>query len=123
MQTKAMMYATLLLLGCVLPAWATPGTLPAPPVQERGTSPQIEQRQKAVIPPVPQRGQMLYENHCTSCHESVVHVRTRKYTKSLPELQARVLHWSVYLKLRWGKEEVEDVVNHLNRRFYKFEPR
>ena len=123
MRTQIMKFAMLLLLGLVSSVWASTRDLPSPPVQQNETVRLTEPRQKPVALPVPARGQMLYENHCMACHESVVHVRTRKYTKSLPELRARVLHWSWYLKLRWGKEEIEDVVNHLNRQFYRFEPR
>jgi len=38
-------------------------------------------------------------------------------------LHARVLNWAAYLKLRWGTQEVEDVVRHLNNQYYKFEAR
>ena len=123
MRTKRIVFAALLSLGFVLPAGASPRTLPVPPVQEMETPPVSEPRQKPVTPPLPPRGQLLYENHCMSCHESVVHIRTRQHTKSLPELQAQVLQWADYLQLRWGKEEVEDVASHLNSQYYKFEPR
>jgi hypothetical protein len=80
-----------------------------------------ESRQKPVMPPLPPRGQLLYENHCMACHESIVHIRLRQQALSLPKLRARVLHWATYLQLRWGKEEIEDVVGYLNRQYYKFE--
>jgi hypothetical protein len=118
-----MVYAALLSLGFVLPALASPRTQPVPPAQEMETSPMKEPRQTPVMPPVPPRGQLLYENHCMSCHESVVHIRTRQHAKSLSELQARVQHWAAYLQLRWSKEDVEVVVTHLNRQYYKFESR
>jgi len=116
-----MISAVLLSLGLVLPVWASSQSEPAglerePPVLN-------VLRQKPVTPPVPQRGQLLYENHCMSCHESVVHIRTTKHTRSLQELRARVLHWAEYLKLHWGREDVEDVVSHLNSQYYKFESR
>ncbi len=82
-----------------------------------------EPGQNPVTPPVPPRGQLLYENHCTSCHESVIRIRTRQNTKSLSELQAQVLRWAEYLKLSWDKEDIKEVITHLNDQYYKFESR
>lgn len=123
MRIKIIVSAALLSLGFVLPAGASPRTLPVSPALEMATPPMNEPRQKPVMPLVSPRGQLLYENHCMSCHESVVHIRTGRHTQSLPELRARVLHWAEYLQLHWGKEEVEDVANHLNSQYYKFESR
>ena len=67
-----------------------------------------------------ERGQLLYENHCMGCHESVVYIRTRRLIKSLPELHEETGRWATYTNLPWGKEELEDVVEFLNSRFYKY---
>lgn len=123
MRIRIIVSAALLSLGFVFPAGASPRTLPVPPAPEMATPPMNEPRQKPVMPLAPPRGQLLYENHCMACHESVVHIRTRQHAQSLQELRARVLHWAEYLQLRWGKEEVEDVVSHLNSQYYKFESR
>jgi mono/diheme cytochrome c family protein len=109
-----------LVLGFVLPAWSSPGTLPEPASPEPAASEINETRQKPRVPPAAQRGQLLYENHCMSCHESVVHIRSTKHTRSIQELQARVRLWAENLKLRWGKEEVDDVVKYLDTQYYKF---
>src|SRR5512139_4334267 len=114
MRTTILASAALLSLGFVLPALASPRTQPVPPAQEMETPSRNESRQQPVMPPVPSRGQMLYENHCMSCHESVVHIRTGQRTQSMPELRARVRHWAAYLRLRWGNEEVEAVTHHLD---------
>lgn len=71
----------------------------------------------------PERGRLLYENHCTTCHESVVHVRERRRAGSLAALESWVRHWSRELGLDWGDGEVGAVVEYLNRRFYKFDSR
>jgi hypothetical protein len=123
MRTQIIVHAALLLLGLSLPALAAPRILPPPPAQEMETKPRNESRQTRVMPPAPARGQMLYENHCIACHESMVHIRTRQQAKSLPQLRARVLHWAEYLQLRWGKDDVEDVVIHLDSQYYQFEHR
>jgi len=123
MRTQITVYVALLSLGFIITAWATPLILPVPPAQEGEMPLMHEPRQKPVALPVPPRGQMLYENHCMSCHESIVHIRGEHCTQSLAELRERVWHWTNALHLRWGKEEVEEVVTHLNDHYYKFESR
>ena len=121
MRTQVMVFAALLVVGSVFPAW---GSLPAEPTQPAGETepPSLDgSRQKAVTPPVPSRGQLLYENHCMSCHKSVVHIRTRQQARSLPAVRAQVLNWAAYMQLCWDKEEIEDVVGYLNRQYYQFE--
>jgi len=34
-----------------------------------------------------------------------------------------VRHWTDYLQLQWGQDEIEDVVMHLNSHYYRFESR
>ncbi len=125
MRTRIMVFATLLVLGGVFPAWANPRTEPAQPVEETEPPSLIQPApgQKAIKLPVPSRGQLLYENHCMACHESVVHIRTRPQAQSLSALRAQVLHWVAYMQLRWDTEEIEEVVDHLNRHYYQFESR
>lgn len=86
--------------------------------------PSMNKRQKTLVaPPAPPRGQMLYENHCMSCHESVVHIRSNHRAQSLTELRGTVSNWANYLHLRWGRGEVEEVVTYLNNHYYRFESR
>ncbi|HYA37023.1 MAG TPA: hypothetical protein VEI74_01950 [Candidatus Methylomirabilis sp.] len=66
------------------------------------------------------RGQLLYENHCIACHESVVHVRHDRRAQSYKALQEWVVRWSNQQQLGWGAGEIADVVDYLNRRYYKF---
>lgn len=120
MQAKILVYAALLALGFVIPVWASPRTLTVPPVQVLDAPAINKPRQKPITLPVPPRGQMLYENHCMSCHESIVHVRGNHRSQSLEALRRWVSHWASYLHLRWGQEEVEEVVIHLNNHYYKF---
>ena len=123
MRTRNIVYAALLALGLAFPAWASPRAQPVPSAQEMNNPPMHEPRQRPSTPPVPPRGQLLYENHCMSCHESVIHIRTRQLTKSLPELQAQVRYWAAYLQLSWDKKDIEEVTTHLNDQYYKFESR
>ena len=67
------------------------------------------------------RGEALYENHCSSCHDPLVHVpgKTRQVA-TLTDLRARVAAWSIHSGLNWSEEDVNDVTGYLNRRFYRF---
>lgn len=67
----------------------------------------------------PERGRLLYENHCTSCHVSTVHIREQRKAKTPTELRAYIQRWSVELKLPWSAEELNDVYQHLNNQYYK----
>lgn len=71
-------------------------------------------------PPPASRGQLLYENHCQVCHESVVHVRQNRRADSIEQIQTWVTRWSTHLNLTWSAEEVAAVVDYLNTRYYLF---
>ena len=124
MHTRNIIPAVLLSLGLALPAWARTLVEPPPPPTVQETLPeQSEVPEKPVTSVVPTRGQLLYEDHCMTCHESVVHVRQNHRIQSLVGLHEQVVNWAEYLHLHWGKAEVEDVVQHLNTHYYRFEPR
>jgi mono/diheme cytochrome c family protein len=78
-----------------------------------------------LAPPAPvlagaERGQLLYENHCTGCHASTVHVRSQRKAKAPADVRAWILRWSGELKLAWKDDERADVYRYLNDRYYKF---
>lgn len=123
MRTHISVFVALLSLGGAVTVWASPRSLPVPPPQVREAPALNESQPKLVTLPLPTRGQMLYENHCMSCHESVVFIRGTHRTQSLKALQEQVSHWAGYLRLRWGKQEVAEVVTYLNTHYYKFEYR
>jgi len=67
------------------------------------------------------RGEALYENHCSACHDPQVHVAGEaRHVGTLADLRARVAAWSVHSGLNWSAEDVDDVTDYLNRRFYRF---
>ena len=66
-----------------------------------------------------QRGRLLYENHCTVCHTSVVHVRERRKADSRADIQSWILRWQKELGLQWGSVEIDDVTEFLNERYYR----
>jgi len=67
------------------------------------------------------RGQALYENHCKLCHESWAHTREGRKVTSMADLRRRVRAWSIHSGLGWQREEIDEVVDYLNRKFYKLE--
>lgn len=107
-----------------MPAW--PAKLveaPPPPPMPEGLPDEYEAQAK---PPLAAEamalGQVLYETHCTSCHESVVHVSTRRKAVSLPELREQVARRASEAKLQWSEQELEAVVRYLDGRHYQFTP-
>jgi mono/diheme cytochrome c family protein len=69
----------------------------------------------------PSRGQLLYENHCMQCHQSQLYIRDHRKAQSREELYRWVAHWASELKLNWRAEDVNDVAEYLEGRFYRFE--
>lgn len=67
-----------------------------------------------------ERGQLLYENHCTACHESSIHIRERRQVDSAVALRSQVVRWTELLELPWTVAEIDDVSRYLDRRFYRF---
>ena len=66
----------------------------------------------------PDQGEMLYQNHCTECHESTVHVRERAKVGTLADLEAAVRRWSDYKQLGWSDAERNAVIEYVNQHFY-----
>ena len=74
----------------------------------------------AQVPASAERGRALYENHCVVCHTSQVHSRVNRLPVSRVEVGDIVEKWQAQQKLTWGTQEVEDVVEFLNRTRYQF---
>jgi mono/diheme cytochrome c family protein len=103
---------------------AVAATPEAPESQRRAPGARAPE-QKPAAPPKPSaetvsRGQLLYENHCMHCHESTLHIRQARRADSLQALEGRVIRWSDQQRLNWNPDDVADVVDYLNRRYYKF---
>ena len=65
-------------------------------------------------------GQMLYENHCTSCHESMVYIRSKRKAKNYKEVANWVSQRADWLNLDWSVVEKQEVMQYLNERYYKY---
>ena len=64
------------------------------------------------------RGEALYENHCEECHDGLAHTRKGSQINSMGDLRSWVASWSAHSRLGWSSEDVDDVVEYLNNRFY-----
>ena len=62
----------------------------------------------------------LYENHCSGCHVSRVHIREKRKARSLAEVESWIWQWTKELKLPWTQEEVKEVLAYLNARYYRY---
>lgn len=69
----------------------------------------------------PERGRMLYENHCTGCHTSSVHDRSETRATSLDRVFFEVDRWNREQELGWNDSDVADVVEYLEETFYQFQ--
>lgn len=67
------------------------------------------------------RGELLYWNHCGTCHDESVHTREERRAESIEEVYIWVLAWTVHNGLDWEVEDVEDVTQFLTRYLYEFE--
>jgi len=73
--------------------------------------------------PVPARGERLYEQHCGGCHTPGIHHRRDTLPISRDELLGLVDVFRRQAGLAWTPEEIDDVVEYLNRTRYRFAPK
>ncbi len=66
------------------------------------------------------RGQMLYENHCTQCHESRMHILARRTVSTMTDVRFQIDRWQQELRLNWDNEDINDVLGFLDTRYYQF---
>jgi len=92
---------------------AVSNTPPAPPASSGKPSAEAQA-------PTMSRGMLLYENHCLGCHESRLHLREHRSARDMNELRHWVAHWAVQQALTWDANDVRDVAQYLNLRYYHF---
>ena len=66
------------------------------------------------------RGQILYEQHCGACHTAGSHYRRDTLALSRDDLRGLVDVFRRQAGVAWTPEEIEDVVEYLNRTRYHF---
>lgn len=67
------------------------------------------------------RGRALYENHCMACHTPKVHGRAQPKAIDAEALRFIVRVWAEENRLPWGAQEIDDVVEYLDRTHYQFQ--
>ena len=66
-----------------------------------------------------QRGKLLYETHCATCHTEKLHGRDRTVVKSMADLRDQVVRWSKQAKRSFTLDELEDIALYLNASHYR----
>ena len=66
------------------------------------------------------RGRDLYELRCLGCHAESVHGRAKRTAKTFDEVRSWVARWNTSLALGWSAEEIDDVSQYLNARYYRY---
>jgi mono/diheme cytochrome c family protein len=65
-----------------------------------------------------QRGKLLYETHCATCHTERLHGREKPSVKNMADLRDTVARWAKQNNRSFTPDELEDVVQYLNRSHY-----
>jgi len=68
-----------------------------------------------------QRGKLLYETHCATCHTEKLHHRDKTVVKSMADLRDMVARWAQQTKRSFTLDELEDVVLYLNQSHYRLQ--
>jgi mono/diheme cytochrome c family protein len=66
------------------------------------------------------RGALLYSTFCVECHTTQMHWRDKRIARNITTLRAQVIRWQGNAGQNWDAADIEEVVRHLNRSFYKF---
>ncbi len=65
-------------------------------------------------------GKKLHDEQCTECHDSSVYTRENHFVASREALLKQVNRCELNVGAQWFKEDVDDVVEYLDKTFYKF---
>jgi mono/diheme cytochrome c family protein len=67
------------------------------------------------------RGRVLYETYCQACHYERIHKRepSQSLVQSLQDLRAEVIFRSRFTAQTYTRQDIEDIVEYLNRSHYR----
>lgn len=70
-----------------------------------------------------QRGAVLYDTHCLSCHYERIHKRdpSRSLVKTLAQLRLEVAQRAASTGHRFTLEDLDDITEYLNRSHYRLQ--
>lgn len=66
------------------------------------------------------RGQELYEDQCQACHNELLHRGKDRRVQTLSDLRKQIASWASHAGQDWGKSEIDDVLQYMNKSFYHF---
>lgn len=67
------------------------------------------------------RGEMLFENHCLGCHDSLAYVKGDPRARSADEVEFWVRRRAAENHVDWTDEDIGDVTGYLLRHYYRFD--
>ncbi|HEX7953642.1 MAG TPA: cytochrome c [Burkholderiales bacterium] len=67
----------------------------------------------------PDRGRMLHDTHCVSCHDSKIYKRDSKLGTDYETIRTQVVRWQNNVALHWNDSDIDAVTTYLGRTFYK----
>ena len=67
------------------------------------------------------RGKILYEDHCTGCHNESVFQRKKRMVNTEQQLLARIRQCELSNELTWFDEDIQDVAAYIGQTFYGFQ--
>lgn len=65
-----------------------------------------------------ERGRLLHDTHCISCHDTRVYKRDSKVATNYDEIRTQVMRWQTNVFLRWSTGDIDAVTAYLARTFY-----
>jgi mono/diheme cytochrome c family protein len=66
------------------------------------------------------RGQALYQSACSACHTEQAHWREKRLVRDWQGLLHQVTRWQQLVGRNWSPDEVKEVTEYLNQRYYHF---
>jgi mono/diheme cytochrome c family protein len=68
-----------------------------------------------------QRGKLLYETHCLTCHYESIHKRdpSKSLIRTQAQLRVEVANRAALTKQRFTIEDLDDIAGYLNRTHYR----
>ena len=66
------------------------------------------------------QGEQLHASKCQTCHDSSVYTRANRFIQNRAALQAQVSRCTKQVRADWTAQQIDDVVNYLDRKYYKF---
>lgn len=67
------------------------------------------------------RGRLLYETHCATCHTERLHDREKSAIRSYADLRGEVGRRAALTNRRFSPDELEDIIEFLDRSHYRLD--